>query len=94
MPKRVKEPVQVYLDQADRALLDRLAEQTGLSRAELLRRGIRQLANDTPDRKPGWSLLAIAGIVDDPGGPIDVSVNHDKYLALADEEEMRRWHQS
>jgi hypothetical protein len=90
MPKRVKEPVQVYLDKSDRALLDRLAEEQGLSRAEVLRRGIRQLAVDQA-RGP---LHYLVGIIDDPSGPTDMSVNHDKYLAEADDEEIARWHQS
>ncbi|MEX1051754.1 MAG: CopG family transcriptional regulator, partial [Gemmatimonadales bacterium] len=62
MPKRVKEPVQVYLDKADRVLLDRLAEEQGLSRAEVLRRGIRHLASEH-DRGP---LHYLIGIIDDP----------------------------
>ena len=43
-PKVVKEPVQVYLDAPDRAILDQVAESEGLSRAEVLRRGIRAYA--------------------------------------------------
>ena len=43
-PKVVKEPVQVYLDAPDRAILDQVAEAEGLSRAEVLRRGIRAYA--------------------------------------------------
>ncbi len=49
MPKRaprpaaVREPVQVYLAPDDRDLLNRLAEETGLSKAEILRRGVRDL---------------------------------------------------
>lgn len=33
---KVREPFQVYLDPADRTLLDEVAERTGLSRAEIL----------------------------------------------------------
>ncbi len=40
----VREPIQVYLTQADRALLDRIASVGGLSRAEVLRRGIRRMS--------------------------------------------------
>ena len=43
-PKGVKEPVQVYLDAPDRAILDQVAAAEGLSRAEVLRRGIRAYA--------------------------------------------------
>ena len=35
--RRVREPIQVYLDADERALLERVARETGLSRAEILR---------------------------------------------------------
>ena len=34
-PKRVREPVQVYMEPDDKALLDQLAAETSLSRADL-----------------------------------------------------------
>ena len=40
----MREPVQVYLTRDEKALLDRLSTETGVSRAELLRRGLRELA--------------------------------------------------
>ncbi len=83
--KRVKEPVQVYLDGADRDLLKALAEKTGLTKAELLRRGLRQLAaGELAEKPPGWSLEALAGLI--VGGPADLSTRHDDYLADAIEE--------
>ncbi len=44
--RRVREPVQVYLDPADRDLLEEVVRATGLSRAEILRRGLRRMADD------------------------------------------------
>ena len=41
-PKAVREPVQVYLTRDEKALLDRLSAETGISRAEILRRGLRE----------------------------------------------------
>ena len=41
-PDSVREPVQVYLAADDRDLLNRLAEETGLTKAEILRRGVRK----------------------------------------------------
>lgn len=41
-PKAVREPVQVYLSRDEKALLNRLSEETGVSRAEILRRGLRE----------------------------------------------------
>jgi hypothetical protein len=89
---RVREPVQVYLDPADRSLLDRLASRTGLSRAELLRRGVRQLAElELSDRPAGWSFERLAGALgDDPTLPADLSARHDEYLYGAAHAKRRR----
>ncbi|MBM4187880.1 MAG: ribbon-helix-helix protein, CopG family [Gemmatimonadetes bacterium] len=77
----VREPVQVYLDQPDRDLLDEMAEATGLSKAELLRRGLRRLSDDTlGDRRAGWSLEHLEGALDDQAAPSDLSARHDEYL--------------
>ena len=43
MPKRVREPIQVYLTDEERAELDRLAGAMGVSRSEVLRRGVAAL---------------------------------------------------
>ena len=79
---RVKEPVQVYLDETDRDLLEQVARRTGLPRAEVLRRGLRQLAQtELAERRPGWSLDVLIGAMgDDPRLPADLSVRHDEYL--------------
>jgi len=81
-PARVREPVQVYLDAQDRDLLDRMAQKSGVSRAELLRRGLRKLAGDVlTERPPGWSLDVLIGCLgDDPTLPRDLSTRHDEYL--------------
>ena len=83
--KRVREPVQVYLDSSDGDLLRALAEKTGLSKAELMRRGLRQLAaGELSEKAPGWSLDALPGLI--TGGPADLSARHDDYLAAILEE--------
>jgi hypothetical protein len=46
-PKRVWEPVQVFLDGSDKKLLEDVARRTGLAQAEILRRGLRQVASDS-----------------------------------------------
>jgi Ribbon-helix-helix protein, copG family len=81
-PRRVREPVQVYLDRPDRQLLEELARRTGLPRAELLRRGLRRFAQaELAERRPGWSLDVLIGAMgDDPRLPADLSVRHDEYL--------------
>ena len=60
-PRRVREPVQVYLDPDDRAILLQIAERTALSQAEILRRGLRRLAADLTDNPPGSSLDRLIG---------------------------------
>lgn len=83
--KRVREPVQVYLDSSDRDLLEALLEKTGLTKAELLRRGLRQLAAEQlTEQGPGWSLMVLEGLIGD--GPPDLAERHDDYLAQALEE--------
>jgi len=44
--KNLKEPIQVYLAPEDRSLLDQAAKASGLSRAEVLRRGIRAVSGE------------------------------------------------
>lgn len=91
-PGRVREPVQVYLDQKDRELLEQVAKTKSWSRAEVLRRGLRRLAAEAlADRTPGWSLESLIGCFgDDPSIPTDLSERHDYYLVQADEEHDRR----
>lgn len=58
MPRKVREPLQVYLNQDERQLLDRMAEEEDLSRAEVLRRGLRAYAAEMgADNSP---MLAFA----------------------------------
>jgi hypothetical protein len=84
MPKhtRVREPVQVYLDPVDRSLLEDVAERTGLSRAEILRRGLRRVAGDLlAEHEPGAAFERLVGALgDDPSLPPDLAAHHDEYL--------------
>jgi hypothetical protein len=77
-PHRVREPVQVYLAPDDRDLLDRLALESGLSRAEILRRGIRSYA--AAQAGPSPMLRFVEG---GAAGrwPADVAGRHDEVLA-------------
>lgn len=68
----LREPVQVYLAPDDTALLTRLAEESGLSKAEILRRGVRSYAREqrgtvapmlrylTETVAEGWPATAVA----------------------------------
>jgi len=87
MPKRqpsktVREPVQVYLESPDRALLERAAVATGLSRAEVLRRGLHRFAAELlADESPALAFLESAASATPRSTPSDVAARHDEYLA-------------
>ena len=61
MPKRppsvLREPVQAYLAPDDATLLARLADATGLSKAEVLRRGIRAFAREQDTVSPMLAFI-------------------------------------
>jgi hypothetical protein len=85
MPKRtprpaasVREPVQVYLAPDDRDLLNRLAEETGLTKAEILRRGLRGFAREQSGSSP---MLAFVSESAKGEWPEDVAGKHDEILA-------------
>jgi len=85
--RRVREPIQVYLDSDERALLDRVAVETGLSRAEVLRRGLRSYAAGRPGAKsPMLEFLDYMKSRTDLDLPADLAERHDDYLAEAYED--------
>ena len=79
---KVREPVQVYLDRSDKELLDQVAQNTGLPRAEVLRRGLRRFAERVlTERRPGWSLDGLIGSLGHVNDlPADLAERHDDYL--------------
>ena len=87
MPKRgrsspsvVREPVQVYLAPDDRDLLARLVEETGLSKAEILRRGVRSFAREQRVASP---MLRLAMESDPAKWPDEIAKDHDAVLAAS-----------
>jgi hypothetical protein len=82
----VREPIQVYLDADERAMLDRVAGETGLSRAEVLRRGLRSYAVEQgAGRSPMLEFMEWMK-QQDFDLPADLSERHDDYLAEAYED--------
>jgi hypothetical protein len=79
-PRRVREPVQVYLAPDDRDLLQRLAEESGLSQAEILRRGIRSYAATQQAPSPMLRFLEEGATGVWPGS---VAERHDEVLVGA-----------
>lgn len=80
MPKKVREPIQVYLDRDERTLLDRMARENGISRAEVLRRGLKRYAVEPGQRSPVLEFLRSIASDDLPA---DMAERHDDYLAEA-----------
>ena len=80
-PARVSEPIQVYLDSRDRALLDKLAQQAELPRSEILRMGLRRLGAESAESgRPGGSFDLLIGALTDDRVPTDLAAKHDEYL--------------
>ena len=52
-PQRVAEPVQVYLQPSDRERLERLTDQLGTTKSDVLRRGLETLEAQTASRTAG-----------------------------------------
>lgn len=73
-PDRVREPVQVYLDPSDQDRLERLTRGLGLSKSEVLRRGLEALeALDRPasPEAGGSALPTFRGRGLQPGVELD-----------------------
>lgn len=85
MPKRpprsplVREPVQVYLAPDDSALLSRLAEESGLSKAEILRRGVKSYARAQGETTAPMLRFLAESVPE--GWPESVAADHDAVLA-------------
>lgn len=76
----VREPIQVYLDPDERRVLDDLAEGTGLSRAEILRRGLKRFAAEHGGES---QMLAFADSLKKMKAPADAAERHDWHLGDA-----------
>ena len=85
-PKRVREQAVVYLGRRDRTLLDDLANQTGLSRTELFRRGLWALASQLGvGQKPGSAFEYLIATADQWDAPADFAERSDDYLYSDDD---------
>jgi len=78
--KRVREQAVVYLGQRDRALLENLAKETGLSRTELFRRGLWALAAQTFGTKQSSAMEYLIANASDANVPPDFSERSDECL--------------
>jgi hypothetical protein len=77
-PRRVAEPVQVYLDPADRERLEKLTERLDATKSDVLRRGLEALDAMTRSRgtgRRGASLPTFAGKGPQPGVDFDATAS-------------------
>jgi|ERR671919_141978 Arc/MetJ-type ribon-helix-helix transcriptional regulator len=91
-PKRVGEPVQVYLDTAERQRLERLTRELGKTKSDVVRQALEALERQTrdPDAHPAIQIIGLADR-ERAGGPgYDVAREHDRYLADSEEAGWRR----
>jgi hypothetical protein len=78
---QIREPIQIYMAPDERRFLDTLAHETGLSRAEVLRRGMRSFAAEhAGDGGPMETFMRSMRERRWPGG---VAAAHDEHLAEA-----------
>jgi hypothetical protein len=77
-PTAVREPVQVYLAGDDVSLLVRLTTETGLSKAEIMRRGLRSFGALHGGVSPMLQFVDSSGPA---GWGDDVAERHDDILA-------------
>jgi hypothetical protein len=79
--RKVREQAVVYLGQRDRALLDALADKTGLSRTELFRRGLWALAAQIgAAQESGSAFDYLVSTATQFTGPPDFAERSDEYL--------------
>ncbi len=86
-PSRVSEPVQVYLDRSQRRLLEQLADELGLTKSDVIRRGIEALERQMTDpaEHPALRIIGIASGESTKAIGYDVAREHDRYLAESEE---------
>ena len=78
--RRIREPIQVYLTSTERAALDHMARELGVSRAEVLRRGLKVIGAQGA-RSFHSAFDALVGAVSSLDTPDDLAERHDDYLA-------------
>jgi Arc/MetJ-type ribon-helix-helix transcriptional regulator len=89
-PSGASEPIQVYLDRSQRRRLERLAGELGLSKSDVVRRGLEALERQMSDpaEHPALAIIGIAPRQASSGPAYDVAREHDRFLA---ESEQRSW---
>ena len=72
---------QIYVDPESDRKIKKLARATGLPEAEHIRRAIASYISQLPDSDDSTHpLIRMIGICDNPAGPKDAAIQHDKHL--------------
>jgi hypothetical protein len=80
---RAGEPVQVYLDRADRRRLERLTDQLDTTKSDVLRRALESFERQVldPDQHPALQVIGLGAGAAGAPLPYDVAREHDRFLA-------------
>jgi hypothetical protein len=78
---QIREPIQIYMAPDERRFLDILANETGLSRAEVLRRGMRSFAAERAGN--GGPMETFMRSMRQRRWPSEIASAHDEHLAEA-----------
>ena len=72
---------QIYIDEESDRTLKNLSAVTNISESEHIRRAIKRYVVKQRGKLTGEDpLQKLIGLCDNPSGPADASINHDKYL--------------
>ncbi len=88
----VSEPVQVYMAPHDRERLERLTEELGATKSDVLRRGLEALERQLldPEHHPALQIIGIAGHDAVAETAYDIAREHDRYLADLEDRRVTR----
>ncbi len=86
-PKRVSEPVQVYLATGQQERLQWLTSELGTTKSDVLRRGLEALERELadPSAHPALGVLKLGQPSAPTPLPYDVAREHDRFLAESEE---------
>ena len=89
-PRRVAEPVQVYLTNSEMARLERLTEQMGANKSDVIRRGLEALEEQLtqPDAHPAIRRIGLVDAESLTSDSWDAAREHDRVLA---DDEQASW---
>jgi predicted DNA-binding protein len=73
-----KKPIQIYIEPRQDKVLDTLSKRKGISKAAIIRESVERYLKELPVEED--SALRLIGL--GSSGKGDLSIKHDKYLAI------------